>query len=91
MLRLQHYPLEEVVAVAEFFYFWKVIHGELFAPLFTWWSQSVLYDDGLRDLHPLGWCALGIYDRLLMFTEARKGLSMRVHRWISGVMAYRLE
>ena len=57
---------------------------EFFAPFFNWWIRSALDNDGLRALHPLGWCALGLSDRLIMFPEARKGLPMRVYRWISG-------
>ena len=65
-----------------FVYFWKVVHGEFFAPFFAWWNWSVPDDDGIRALHSLESCALGLSDGLLMFLEARKGLPMRVYRWI---------
>ena len=57
---------------------------EFFVLFLTFCNWSVLDDDGLWIIHPLWGCAPGLSDKLLMFTEARKGLPVRVDRWISG-------
>ena len=62
----------------------KLLHREFFVLFFTCWNWSVPEGDGLRALCPLGWCAIGISDGILMFPEARKSLPVGLDRWISG-------
>ena len=67
-----------------FFYHSQFLLRESFLPIIIWWNWSILGDDGLRVLRPLGCCNLGLSDELFMFPESCKGLPVGLERWIAG-------
>ena len=74
-----------------FFYHSQFLLRESFLPIIIWWNWSILGDDGLRVLRPLGWCALGFSEGLVVFPEYRKGLPVGVYRWIADGRAESLK